>query len=143
MSQIIRQTWVPTTVLLALTVAVGLWMIGGVLVAYSALTAIVLTPLLWIRLVGTSDRGAGGRGAATGALVAAIAQLLPTLFTVTWFALEGGGQDGMGMGLGIVGLIFVVGVACVAAVIGSVLGAVLGIAKRPTGRSASVTRGAA
>jgi hypothetical protein len=127
MNLLLRRTWLPTLVFVGLTVAIGIWMMDPPLTAYSALVAVLLTPILWGRFVNRVERGVAGRGAAAGALVLALAQVLPMVILILFSHVVGEYHDGMTNAMDTLELFYVLAVACAAAIAGGASGAILGI----------------
>ncbi len=111
-----------------LSLAVGLLMNGGRWAAYSSVTAVLLTPWIWPAATSPRNRTAIRGGAAGGAWVAFLAQMIPPIIGALWFRIirtivgPGGGLAAM---IDLVGLIFFFLSGCIAALIGAGVGAVL------------------
>jgi len=115
-----------------LAAGIGMRMMDLVLATYSSVTALVLTPIVWRRFVNQADRGTRGRGAAAGALILGLAQLLPSTVLMVSSRIARRHGDGMSASLDVLGFVFVLAVACGAAVVGGAAGAVLGIRRAKT-----------
>jgi hypothetical protein len=127
-----RRSWIPAMVLLAPAVAIGSTN-GGRWAVWSGITSVVLAPLIWSEAVRRDSRTVTQRGAAAGASIALLAQIVPAVVATLWFVIlrtaapNRGGEPGGPTNP--VASIFPL-TAILAALLGAALGAVL--ARQPT-----------
>lgn len=131
-----RRAWIPTVGLLAVAMAVGS-MHGGRWAIWSGLTSLVLAPLLWPWALSREGLALTHRGAAAGAAVGFLAQLVPAVvvtqllrFLRTAAPSGGGGQAGVPVFDAL--LLEAIFAALVGAALGAVLARHLASAGPPT-----------
>ena len=123
----VRRVWIPTAGFVVLSIAVGL-VDGGRWAAYSGVAAVLLTPIVWPAVLSPRNRTAIRGGAAAGAWVAFLAQMIPCLSGMVWFrtaraiAAHGEGLAGL---MDFLGLFAFLLTGSVAALLGAALGAFL------------------
>lgn len=134
MGRVLARTWFPTIFFVPAMSAIGWVLGGGAWGQIVALSALVITPLLWWGLVARFERVGPGRGALGGALTGACTHLAPLLLGLVWFyAMQNDRQraaGGLGLLSGFLGVVMILAGAVIAAIFGAVLGAFLTRSRR-------------
>ena len=134
-----RRSWIPAMVLFAPAVVIGSAH-GGRWAVWSGITSVVLAPLIWSEAVRRGDRTVTQRGAAAGASIELLAQIVPAVVATLWFVIlratapNSGGEPG-GPTNPVASFFWLT--AILAALVGAALGAV--VARQPTWSDAPST----
>ena len=122
------ETWLPTVLMVVCMGAIAEQALGGLWTVGVVMSALVLAPVLWWRLVARRAGSSLVRGALVGALVGAAANGLPLLLVLGWQGGRAASRAGQADGFATFDNGVMLGFALGGASVGAAVGAMLGVA---------------
>jgi len=127
MGRFLWRTWLPTLVMVVVTLGVAMKVMGNMWMVVSGITAAVVTPIFWWWLVGRKARPAIGWGVLAGGLAGATAHMAYPLPGFIWRLGINRADYAANAGLGAAGDAIILGMVLVSAIVTAAICAVAGI----------------